>query len=134
MKSATGGRPNFMGVIFSLCCKDDDTADDRYATLLAPESEEGCRGSLSSVVAHADENTKLMESTPVAVPITKSSSQEQPECVICFHPFSEKNPSTPTNCNCGQQQKYHLQCLMSWTERNETCPICSMKVSLCVDD
>ena len=120
-----------MGVIFSLCCKDDDAADGRYKTLSAPG--EGGSGGLNTVIVHADENTKLMGSTPVAVPITKSSSRDS-ECVICFHPIDEKNPATPTNCDCGRHYKYHLHCLMSWTERSETCPICSTKVCLAADD
>ena len=52
--------------------------------------------------------------------------EEEDECVICMEPFhSTLNPQMPTACGCGDNKTYfHLPCLLTWVERDVTCPGC----------
>ena len=52
--------------------------------------------------------------------------EEEDECVICMEPFHPTlNPRMPTACGCGDNKTYfHLPCLLTWVERDVTCPGC----------
>ena len=71
---------------------------------------------------------------------TTHMSYFEPECIICFEPFSSSNPRVASKCNCntgvsakaGELQSHleanamHLGCLLSWTEQmqEQLCPVC----------
>ncbi|ETV99279.1 hypothetical protein H310_08017 [Aphanomyces invadans] len=47
------------------------------------------------------------------------------ECVMCLDTFDAGNPRIRTLCNCGMNRtNFHLSCLLEWTNRDSTCPVC----------
>jgi hypothetical protein len=53
---------------------------------------------------------------------------DEDQCSICLERFSDDNPKVAASRLCSHE--FHLQCKMSWSERSETCPICSSKLDL----
>ena len=53
------------------------------------------------------------------------------ECPICYEEMDESN-SIITNCN----HKYHKNCLHTWANKHNSCPICRKKLvaSYIIDD
>lgn len=47
-------------------------------------------------------------------------------CSICLEEFSEREPSTVTNC----RHEFHLQCILEWCQRSSQCPMCWQSISL----
>ncbi|OIV93665.1 hypothetical protein TanjilG_04897, partial [Lupinus angustifolius] len=52
------------------------------------------------------------------------SLAEEDDCPICLEEYDAENPKLTTDCD----HHFHLACILEWTERSETCPICD-KVS-----
>ena len=51
-----------------------------------------------------------------------SSSQEPIECVICLEEIKIKNKKTMIKTVCNHT--FHINCLMEWKRRCNTCPLC----------
>ncbi|KAI3993802.1 hypothetical protein MKX01_002815 [Papaver californicum] len=47
-------------------------------------------------------------------------------CSICLEAFTERDPSTVTNC----KHEFHLQCILEWAQRSSQCPMCWQTISL----
>ncbi len=53
----------------------------------------------------------------------------EPECIICFEPFTTDNPRVKSKCRCSGETSnpMHLGCLYAWVEQqdgNQICPVC----------
>lgn len=45
-------------------------------------------------------------------------------CPTCLELFSPEDPAIETRCH----HKFHLQCMLVWYERQQTCPVCLRKI------
>mmetsp|Transcript_5154 Transcript_5154/g.12467 ORF Transcript_5154/g.12467 Transcript_5154/m.12467 type:complete len:264 (+) Transcript_5154:98-889(+) len=53
--------------------------------------------------------------------------EEEDCCCICLDTFDEdSNPAKVTKCG----HKYHIQCLMAWRQRSDSCPMCFRTLEL----
>ncbi|KAK7284753.1 hypothetical protein RJT34_19506 [Clitoria ternatea] len=76
-----------------------------------PEMEGNTEGHMSSAVAFVEGG--IQDSCDDA-------------CSICLEEFSERDPSTVTNC----KHEFHLQCILEWCQRSSQCPMCWQPISL----
>jgi Ring finger domain len=49
---------------------------------------------------------------------------DRDECPICFDGFDADNPRLVLRCS----HAYHLQCVLQWGERSQSCPICGAHI------
>ncbi|KAI8021885.1 putative E3 ubiquitin-protein ligase RHB1A [Camellia lanceoleosa] len=49
-----------------------------------------------------------------------SEMEEEDVCPTCLEDYDAENPKIITKCN----HYFHLSCILEWTERSDTCPIC----------
>lgn len=72
---------------------------------------------------------KLPTATAAAAAATKTAVVDQDEnndfCPTCLEVYTGDNPKIWTGC----AHHFHLQCILEWQMRKDTCPICETKIT-----
>ncbi|KAE9597774.1 putative transcription factor C2H2 family [Lupinus albus] len=58
-----------------------------------------------------------------------SLAEEEEDCPICLEEYDAENPKLTTECD----HHFHFACILEWTERSETCPICDKVMVLNIE-
>lgn len=53
-----------------------------------------------------------------------SRDEETINCAICLEDFIHDENKLVAELNCSQKHIFHAECLKSWIERNDICPMC----------
>ncbi|GAA0145276.1 hypothetical protein LIER_05508 [Lithospermum erythrorhizon] len=68
--------------------------------------------------------------SPIDVELSKSNmlrlpkAEEEEVCPTCLEDYDDDNPKIITKCD----HHFHLSCILEWTERSHTCPICDQEM------
>ncbi|CAL5397808.1 unnamed protein product [Camellia sinensis] len=82
--------------------------------------------------SHCTTDTAIFLSSPkkLEVELLKSDElnvsemEEEDVCPTCLEDYDAENPKIITKCN----HYFHLSCILEWTERSDTCPICDQEM------
>lgn len=55
----------------------------------------------------------------------EESDEDEDACPTCLEPYTSDNPKIFARCG----HHFHMQCIYSWLERKDTCPICESKMT-----
>jgi E3 ubiquitin-protein ligase DOA10 len=53
--------------------------------------------------------------------------KNEDQCAICLGEYTEESEVTPLPCD--YRHYFHTQCIESWFERNNTCPLCKKVIT-----
>ena len=68
----------------------------------------------------------LIDHRHITSPKSNDSSEDCGTCAICIEPFNPSEDNLVLDCN----HEFHVQCIVSWFEKDLTCPICRKELNL----
>ena len=58
-----------------------------------------------------------------------SIKDSKEQCVICLEDFNQDSQKLVAELNCSQKHVFHVECINSWIEKNDECPMCRQKIN-----